>query len=203
MNERVSMPRYVKIAIDVAIRIHKGNIKEREKLRGRSILASEYNVSPETIRKAMKLLEDKDVVEVNKGSGVMVKSKQKAYEVIESFKESESISSLRKRQKQLFEEKRTIEKEIQEITEKIIDLCKFKRGELVEPIEIEVKVGSHVIGKTVGECEIWHNTGATIIGVVRKGRIILSPGPYLEFQEEDKLLIAGDLGVVDRINNFL
>ncbi|SHJ99806.1 TrkA C-terminal domain-containing protein [Tepidibacter formicigenes] len=204
MSERISIPRYIKIAVDVATRIYNGNINEGDKLRGRSILASEYNVSPETIRKAMKLLEDKQVVEVSKGSGIIVKSKQKAYGVIQNFKDSEeNISTLRSKLKDLFDEKKRIEKEIQETTEKIIDLYKFKRNEIIDPIQVEIKEGYHIIGKTIGECKVWENTGATILGVLRKGKMILSPGPNLEFMQGDNLLIVGDLGVVDKINNYL
>ena len=94
MGQRIEMPRYIKIAVDVAMRIRKGELPEGLKLRGRSILASEYNVSPETIRKSMKLLDDTGVVEVNKGSGVIVKSKDKAYDFINGFKDKESIGMI-------------------------------------------------------------------------------------------------------------
>lgn len=121
MSERIEMPRYVKIAVDVAARIYKGELLEGKKLRGRSILASEYNVSPETIRKSMKLLEDKGVVDVNKGSGVIIKAPEKAYKFVESFKEKESIGMLRCSMKKLLEDRRNIEKQIQDVNEKIMD----------------------------------------------------------------------------------
>ncbi|CAH2212552.1 TrkA C-terminal domain-containing protein [Tepidibacter aestuarii] len=204
MSERISIPRYIKIAVDVATRIYKGNISEGEKLRGRSILASEYNVSPETIRKAMKVLEDRDVVRVSKGSGIIVLSKYKAGEVIQSFRNSEeTISGLRQNLKNLMDQKKEIDKRIHETMEKIIDLYKFKRSEIIDPIQIQLKEEYHIIGKTIGECKIWENTGATILGVLRNGNMILSPGPNLEFKVDDSLIIVGDLGVIDKINEYL
>jgi len=112
MGQRIEMPRYIKIAVDVAVRIHKGDLPEGVKLRGRSILASEYNVSPETIRKSMKLLDDTGVVEVYKGSGVIVKSKEKALDFINGFKDKESIGMIRSNIKNLLQQRKDIEKDI-------------------------------------------------------------------------------------------
>jgi K+/H+ antiporter YhaU regulatory subunit KhtT len=204
VGERVEMPRYVKIAIDVASRIYKGHFQEGEKLRGRSVLAGEYTVSPETIRKSMKLLEDKGVVEVNIGSGIVVKAPEKAYEFMESFKEKESIGALRSVMKKLFQERTDIEKQIQEVNEKIIDFSyRFKNTDLIEPIEVEIPKDSHILGKTIGESEFWHNTGGTIVGVKREEEILISPGPYLEFRKGDKILLVGDEGVPYRTKRYL
>ncbi|MGY0374154.1 TrkA C-terminal domain-containing protein [Clostridium sp. JNZ J1-5] len=204
MGEGIEMPRYVKIAVDVASKVYKGQYLEGEKLRGRSILAGEYNVSPETIRKSMKLLEDKGVVEVNKGSGILIKSPDKAYRFMESFKEKESIGMLRSSMKRLLEDRKNIERQIQEVNEKIIDYSyRFKSTNLIEPIEIEVPEKSHILGKTIGESEFWHNTGGTIIGVKREEEILISPGPYLEFKKGDKILVVGDEGLSQRIKRYL
>ncbi|WMJ79809.1 TrkA C-terminal domain-containing protein [Clostridium sp. MB40-C1] len=204
MSERLEMPRYVKIAVDVAMRIYKGYIQEGEKLRGRSLLAGEYNVSPETIRKSMKLLEDKGVVEVNKGSGIIVKSIDKAYGFIESFKEKESIGSLRNNMKKLLQDKSDIERKIQDINEKIIDYSyRFRSIDMIQTIEVEITESASIIGKTIGDSEFWQNTGGTIIGVKRNDDILISPGPYLEFKVGDKILAVGDEGVVDKIKKFL
>lgn len=204
MSQRIEMPRYIKIAVDVAMRIYKGDLAEGFKLRGRSILASEYNVSPETIRKSMKLLADTGVVEVNKGSGVIVKSKDKAYEFIHSFKDKENIGVLRNNIRSLLQQRKDIEQKIQEINEKIIDYSyRFKNADLIDPIEIEIPNNSHLIDKSIGESRFWHNTGATILGIKRNNKIFISPGPYWEFKEKDVILAVGDEGVFDRIKHYL
>ena len=57
-NKNVVAPVYSQIALDIAMRISRGEIQESTKLYGRSVLASQYGVSPETIRRAIKILED-------------------------------------------------------------------------------------------------------------------------------------------------
>ncbi len=204
MGQRIEMPRYIKIAVDVAMRIQKGDLSEGIKLRGRSILASEYNVSPETIRKSMKLLDDTGVVEVNKGSGVIVKSKEKAFDFINGFKDKESIGMIRSNIKNLLEQRKDIERQISELNEKIIDYSYiFKNANLIEPVEIEIPNSSHIIDKSIGESRFWHNTGATILGVKREDKVYISPGPYLDFKEKDILLVVGDEGVLERIKKYL
>lgn len=56
--ENEELPQYMRIAGSVAGRIAEGQFAEGEKLSGRSKLSSEYQVSPETIRKAVQLLRD-------------------------------------------------------------------------------------------------------------------------------------------------
>lgn len=204
MSQRIEIPRYIKIAVDVALRIYKGNLIEGDRLRGRSILAGEYNVSPETIRKSMKLLEDTGVVEVNKGSGIVVKSKDKAFDFIEGFKDKENIGMLRSNIKKLFKQRKEIERNINEVYEKIIDHSyRFKNLDLIEPIEVKLCNKCNLLGTSIGKSKFWHNTGATILGVKRATKVHISPGPYWEFQENDILLVVGDESVLDRIKNYL
>ena len=54
--ENDALPQYMRIARSIAQRIADGELMEGEKLSGRSKLSSEYNVSPETIRKAVQVL---------------------------------------------------------------------------------------------------------------------------------------------------
>ena len=49
---------YLQIAVDVASRVAGGDLREGDRLYGRSVMASEYGVSPETIRRALRLLAD-------------------------------------------------------------------------------------------------------------------------------------------------
>jgi K+/H+ antiporter YhaU regulatory subunit KhtT len=202
MNETV-IPRYLKIAVDIAARIVSGEIEEGEKLKGRSVLSTEYNVSPETIRRSMAILSDKNVVEVNAGYGIVVKSKDKAVSFIKSFKDDESISDMRVKLNEMFDRKKKMNLDILELTSKIIDMYKFRRSDLISPVEIDIPADSHIIGKSIGDCEIWHNTGATILGVVHLEKIVVSPGPYYEFAKGDKLLIVGDANIIERFNAFI
>jgi DNA-binding GntR family transcriptional regulator len=78
-------PIYAQIALDIALRIVRGELKENSKVYGRSVMSSEYGVSPETIRRAFKLLEDTDIVEIKQNSGVMVVSSENARKYVERF----------------------------------------------------------------------------------------------------------------------
>lgn len=199
----VTISRYLKIAVDLAARIAAGEFTEGEKLRGRSVLSTEYNVSPETIRRAMSLLSDKGVVEINAGSGITVMSRERAIQFVKSFQDDKSISEMRQNLAQLIEKRKMLDEEITNETKKIIDMYKYMRSDLITPVEINLPDNSHVIGKSIGELEVWHNTGATIIGVVQDNDIIISPGPYFEFSKNNRVLIVGDENVVERFNAFV
>lgn len=204
MQSHIEIPVYVKISVDMAGRIYKGEFLEGEKLRGRSTLAGEYNVSPETVRRAMRLLEDMEVVTVSQGSGIYVKSKEKAYLFMERFKQKESIGELKINVRNLLEEKRIIEASIEEKINTIVDYAdKLKHSNLITPIEIALPPNSHIIGKNIYDTKFWQNTGATIVGIKREENLIISPGPYAEFQQGDILIIVGDPCVHDRTNIFL
>ncbi|MDR3552476.1 MAG: TrkA C-terminal domain-containing protein [Clostridia bacterium] len=200
---QITIPRYLKIAVDLAARIASGDIAEGEKLKGRSVLSTEYNVSPETIRRSMSILSDKNVVEIALGSGIVVSSKEKAIEFVKSFKDDESVAEMRLKLTQMFEKRKAIDEDIIAVTRQIIDMYKYMRTDLITPVEIQLPVNSHVIGKSIGALGVWHQTGATIIGIIQENKIIISPGPYYEFTKDDKILIVGDGNVVERFNVFV
>ncbi|NLK21888.1 MAG: GntR family transcriptional regulator [Epulopiscium sp.] len=204
MQSRAGVPVYMKIAVDMAGRIYKGEFLEGNKLRGRSTLAGEYNVSPETIRRAMRLLEDMEVVTVTQGSGIYVKSKEKAYRFMERFKQKESIDELKISVKNLLEQKKKIEIDILDKLNTIIEYAdKLKHSNLITPMEIVIPFDSHTIGKNIYDTKFWQNTGATIVGIKRGQELIVSPGPYTEFQQGDILIIVGDPYVRNRTKEFL
>ena len=202
-SELITTPRYLKIAVDLSTRIASGEIPEVEKLKGRSVLSTEYNVSPETIRRSMSILSDKKVVEINLGSGIVVASREKAIQFVKSFKNDESISEMRLNLTQMLEKKKQLDDEIVALTEQIIDMYKYRRPDLITPVEIQVPHGSHIVGRSIGELEVWHNTGATIIGIIRNKNVVISPGPYYEFDQADRILIVGDENVIERFNAFI
>lgn len=200
----INLPMYKKIALDIATRIFKKEFKEGSRIYGRSTMASEYHVSPETIRRAMALLRDMEVVEVCHGSGVYVKSIERAYAFIEKYHNKESIKSLRKDIRRLLKQKKDIEEQIYNITERIIDYSdRLKNINPINPVEISLEEKSHLIGKTISEVKFWQNTGATIIGIRRKNQLILSPGPYMGFEEGDIILAVGDMDIIKRTKEFM
>lgn len=198
-----SVPRYLKIAVNISERIASGNILEGSKLKGRSVLSTEYNVSSETIRRAMSLLSDKNVVKTANGKDNVVLSKENAIAFIKSFDSHGIIKNLRLNLSQAYEKKLLIEQEIYSLTDQIIDMYKYRSSDLIKPIEIQLPPNCHMIGKSIKTLEIWHNTGATVVGVIREQEAIVSPGPYFEFSENDIIIIVGDKNVVECFNAFI
>lgn len=202
--EKTSLPRYQKIAIDIANAIYKGHIEEGKKLHGRSTLAGKYNVSPETVRRAIKLLEDVDVVKSSKGSGITVISKENAFGYINKFQNIESVASHKKKLLKLIEQKKQIDHEIVQSIDKIIDYSgRLSNISSITPLEIDIPSHCKIIGKTIDEVKFWQHTGSTIIGIKRGNSVILSPGPYATFEEGDVLVVIGEEEVYNAVRLFL
>ena len=204
MSNRTGTPTYVKISLDIATRIYKKYLIKDAKLKGRSILSSEYGVSPETIRKAMKLLEEEDVVIVNQGSGILVKSTDAALKFIEKYEEKQNLDSLINQIKSLLEQRKNMEKDLYELNEKLIDYAyKFKSSNQFEPTEIDVPLNSSFIGKSLSEIDFWNNTNATIVGILREEKIDISPSPKTIIKEGDKLFVLGNSGFEEKVLAFI
>lgn len=200
---QVTIARYLKIAVDISSRIASGEIREGEKLKGRSILSSEYKVSPETIRRAMSILSDKGVVRVMIGSGIIVSSKEQAISFVKSFRNDTSVTEMNRSLIQLLEKRQALDEEITEKTKQIIDMYRYMHTGLITPMQIAVPKNSHIIRKSIGTLQVWHHTGATIIGILQEQNLIISPGPYYEFDASDQILIVGDEQVAKRFAAYI
>lgn len=204
MSQRIDNPRYMNIALDLAGRICNGEFKEGNRIFGRSILASEYNVSPETIRRAVNLLEDMQVVMPSQGSGIYISSLSNAYSFVKKFQNKETIRSLKNEIKELLSQKKNIENAINEKVEKIVDYSdRLKNLNVLAPLEIEIDNGSQLIGRTISETKFWQNTGATVIAIQRNDSLILSPGPYGGFEKGDTIFVVGGEDVIQRVKQFM
>lgn len=204
MSNLAQHPRYIRIAIDIANRIITEELKEKQKIKGRSTLAGEYNVSPETIRRSMALLSDLEVVEVLPNSGIIIKSKEKAHDFISKFSSKENISTLRINIKNLIEERNKINDEIEMDLDLILEqFSKIKSARLIQHHKIKIQDGSFVIGKTISELKFWNNTGATILGIQRGNELLVSPGPYFAFEKEDLIIFVGAEDVDLRVAKFI
>ena len=101
MRHAVIPAQYLQIALDLASRIASGELPEGTRIYGRSVMASEYSVSPETIRRALRLLADMKVVEVKPQSGAVVLSADNARRYIETFEEDVDVHALQIQLKEL------------------------------------------------------------------------------------------------------
>ena len=103
--ENDSLPQYMQIALSIAGRIAGGDVPEGAKISGRSKLSSEYNVSPETIRKAVRLLSDMRVVDVREKSGVYVLSADNARRYLHNAGAKIDVFAKRQQMKELLDVK--------------------------------------------------------------------------------------------------
>lgn len=197
--------KYEKIALDIAYSIQNGEYKIGEMVKGRSTLSGKYSVSPETIRRALTLLEELQVVNVIEKKGILIKSKEAANTYIKEYQSKDRILSLREEISRLMDEKQNIEKSVMERLDTVIEQAMILRNiGIIYPLELKVSKKSHLIGKTIGEARFWNHTGATIIGINRSGHLYLSPGPKLVFFADDIILYVGnDAEISDKVNKYV
>lgn len=204
LNESVIAPLYLQIALDIATRIAQGELAEKSKIYGRSVMSSEYGVSPETIRRSLKLLSDMDVVDIKQSSGAVVLSRKNAQEYIDRFMGKASTHSLHVQLKNLVAQQNMISKQITDITDTITRTSvKWSRFNPLENFEINIDENSPVVGKSISELSFWHSTGATIIAIRRNDTFVLSPGPYAIISANDTLIFIGDQSAVNAVNMFV
>lgn len=192
-EQKITSSVYRKVAIDIAKNIAEEKYIVGQKLYGRSVLASHYGVSPETIRKAVHLLKDVCILDTEKGSGIEVKSTEKAKDFIKLQSEIENVSTVKN---ELITWAKDQMKEMEDIIDKIQFISdateRFKNADPFVPYEIKITSDSIAIGKTVDDLRFWHNTEGTIIAIRRDGHLIISPGPYATFNEGDVFYIVGN-----------
>ena len=205
LKEKDGVAKYEKIAVDIAYSIVHGEWGEGDLVKGRSTLSGKYSVSPETIRRAIKLLEDSGVVEVLDKKGLVIKSAKSAERFISEHQAEDKIMTLRDDVKSLFAQKRAIDQQLEGTLDDLIEQAMSLRNVgLIFPLEVPIGEGSHLIGKTIGEVQFWAHTGATIIGVKRGGHLQLSPGPKLVFFEGDVILyVANEQLQSEKINHYV
>ena len=167
--ENDALPQYMRIARSIAQRIADGELQEGEKLSGRSKLSSEYNVSPETIRKAVQVLQDRAVVNVREQSGVYVLSAAQARQCLGSFKDGGGLIGKKHQLRQLLEQQQALGRELQELCSSILD-------EMILPAQAAQSLPNYCVripedwdgaGKSLGALKFWRATGATVVAIPR------------------------------------
>jgi K+/H+ antiporter YhaU regulatory subunit KhtT len=199
-----SAPVYKTIALDIANQIVKGNIKANEKISGRSTLASMYNVSPETIRRAIALIEEMNVVSSTKGSGIEVISVSNAEKFILKNKDKEYISTLQENIFKIVDKRKNLDTELEENIDKLLDLTsRFRNISPFTLIEIEIKSTCKFIAKSVSQVNFWQRTKVTIVAYRKENEIIVSPGPEYIFTPGDILVVIGSNNTYEKVYDFL
>lgn len=200
----IKQPKYQLIAEDIAGKIVEGEYVVGEKIYARSSLATKYGVSAETARRAIAVLQDLNIVEATKGSGVVIQSYERAADFVRRL---EDVKSVRELQTEL---EQSIEKQMNELETIQDTLAEFinrtNRLQSINPFvpyQIEVSANCSFLNKNIGELHFWQQTGATIIGIKREAELILSPGPYAELKVGDLLFFIGNEQSYSAVRQFL
>ncbi|NBK23891.1 MAG: GntR family transcriptional regulator [Spirochaetia bacterium] len=199
-----SMAVYEKIALDIANRIVRREIAEGVRLSGRSVMSSEYGVSPETIRRSFTLLEEMGVVEVKHNSGVSVISRDNAKKYITKYGKSNENRKLLSHMRHVLTEREQIDKELFDLTKDLIEANdRFSASNPFPTYEYTIREGSLAVGNNLGALEFWQKTGGTVIAIRRGGSILLSPGPDLGLEVLDILIFVGNQDVLAKTQTLL
>ncbi|MDD5931589.1 MAG: TrkA C-terminal domain-containing protein [Oscillospiraceae bacterium] len=199
------IPQYMRIAMDLSSRVASGEIQEGRKISGRSMLSSQYHVSPETVRKAMGLLNDMKVVEIKEKSGVTILSAENARLFLAKFDTQREQQSLRERLQALAEQQQALSRELTEVCGKLLlaQTTPLPAEKRLPNYEIEVPADSDKVGRSIGSLHFWQATGATIIAIRRRQNTILSPGPYAELLAGDIVVFVGAAEAARAVELFL
>ncbi|NCC81635.1 MAG: GntR family transcriptional regulator [Clostridia bacterium] len=198
-----SMAKYEKIAFDIATKILKREYTEGQKLYGRSTLAGRYNVSPETIRRAVALLQSMGIVEVFQGSGINVKDRNAAKKYVESFNHRQDLLAAREKYLQLLDEKRELDKKIEEQMDRVLMYSSRLLSILPRVGEIVIEKNSPLINKSLIDLQFRKETDATVIAIERKGEEIFSPNKDFVLQEGDCLIFIASSEKTEKIEKYV
>jgi len=188
---QVHLARYITIAVDIATHIVRGEYRMGQKIFGRSTLAGKYNVSPETIRRALTLLQERGIVEVLPGVGVVVKSDVSAREYLADYNQKKVLLDIQERLTGLLKEREKLNTEIDHLTNELLDYTFKMAGRLQKLDEVAVPPNSPLLGKSLAETDFRARTGATVLSIYRNGHEMLSPEAKTTLQAGDVLQLVG------------
>lgn len=206
MESKTSTARYIKIAQDICNKIIDGEYPENSILKGRSVLASFYKVSPETIRKSVNLLAKENIVLIKRGVGIFVISVLHAKQFADKWKKETLVQNKYDNLVTLLDQKKKIDEDIDTAIKDMKDSFNYQSGETVKLLRIDIPSKSWIDNKKIGEVYFYNYTEATIVAVVKKetNATICSPGPDFVLNGEDKLIfVAKDSKTFDRVASFL
>ena len=205
MRKPMRGARYQQIAADVAGKIVSGGYNEGDRIFARSALAVSYGVSPETARRAIALLADLGIVEVVKGSGCTVASKEKAERFRAQFSDYNSVDSLWQSFNVQIERQQKGFQELRETAEKLSEhLERYQYAHPLQPMKMLITSSCRFLGESIGSIQLWQYTGITIVAIEKKnGETVISPGPYATLTEGEEIYFIGPEDSWGRLKRFL
>jgi len=204
MRNKATPPVYSQVAYDIATKIATGVLEENSRFSGRSLMSTEYSVSQETIRRAMKQLADMGIIEIQQSSGAIVISREKASKYIDKFKSSKDLRSLKNELRALLAQREAMDQRIMNLIEQITNLNeRFIHSDPLKNYEFEILPNSKLVGKSIKDSEFRLKTQAIIVAIRSEEEIDLSPGPDTLFKPYDILVVAGSPSTVDKVRELI
>ena len=184
-------PRYVRIAIDLAEAINEKTLLVGTKISGRSVLASRYNVSPETIRKAIALLKDYEVVSSSPKKGTVILNEENAALFLKEIQLNKTYNDAKDHLHLLLQKQQVINQEIRNHLKILLELENRPRHtNRFFPYELNIPEDSHLDQVNIGLSGFWNHTGATVVYITRKEKSFVSPGPDFKLKSGDRIFFV-------------
>lgn len=199
METKSHISRYENIAYLIAKKIYEGKLPLGQKLSGRTLLSSEYNVSSETIRRAIRSLANYGVVEVKEQSGVFIISMEQAKIFMDDFNHKQQQKNIKVELIKLIEEENKIHAKLDKTIKNLLNSKEFFPFDY---FTIEISKHMKHIGKTIDELDFYQVTGGLIIAYELNHVLYQIPKPSTELIEDMILYVMGDLTIKKNILKF-
>lgn len=201
---QIKKPKYQIIAEDIAAKIVEKKYVPGEKIYARSIIASQYGVSAETARRAIAMLQDLEIVEATKGSGVMITSYENAVKFVHQNEGVQSIRELQLNIQGILEQQEAEIANLHVLVSELVNrTSRFKAINPFIPYQLEITEACPYLEKTISEINFWQHTGATIVAIRKGSDLLLSPGPYATLHPGNILYFIGDDECLIKAQQFL
>lgn len=164
--------RYKEIARDLAKRVVSGDLEQGALIHGRSTLAAYYRVSPETIRRALRLLQDYNVIEVTHGSGIKVVSRENAELYLVQADNEDDLFQVHDHLRRLLVQRDTLNQEIQALYGRIFAFAIGNVASHHSIGEMEIGEDSPLRGELLDPVKMWFEKALSVVAVKRHGRVI-------------------------------
>ena len=200
----VSIPKYQQIAIEIAAKIVHEDYQIGQKIYGRSAIAGQYNVSPETARRAFCILSDMGIIRAEKGNGMIIISRKKAVEFLQSSSGRKTIENIKVTIRQHIEQQQNEMNSLNKCLSELISATEhFQSMNPLMPFSLRITSQCRYLNKTIQEIQLWQHTGATLVAIWRQEQLLRSPGPYAILQENDVIYFVSQEDCDQQVHAFL
>ena len=204
MKQSNQSPIYTQIAFDLAAQIAAGELREGERISGRSLMGSRYAVSPETTRRAKGHLSDLGILSIQPKVGSVVLSRKRAVEYVQEHQTSRDLHALKAKLREKVAQRDALNREIDQLFTEIGDLWeRFRSSDRSRTYEFTIQPDSPAAGETIGGLAFRQKTGATVVAVRKGEDVFLSPGPSVRLDVGDVLVVACEMSHLAQVSELL